>query len=65
MLNTSNAPPAVVLGVMLFLGVVLSLYDLVWLKTFSWIGILDQRSVGRCGGKHTVEKDGDVGTLSS
>lgn len=31
----------VVLGVMLFLGLVLSLYDLFWLELFSWIGILD------------------------
>ena len=35
----------VVLGVMLLLGLVLSLYDLFWLKTFSWIGILDQEAL--------------------
>lgn len=36
---------AVVLGVMLFLGLVLALYDLFWLKAFSWIGILDQNAL--------------------
>lgn len=36
---------AVVLGVMLFLGLVLSLYDLFWLEFFSRIGILDQSAL--------------------
>lgn len=36
---------AVVLGVMLFLGLVLSLYDLFWLELFSRIGILDQSAL--------------------
>lgn len=35
----------VVLGVMLFLGLVLSLYDLFWLELFSSIGILDQSAL--------------------
>ena len=36
---------AVVLGVMLFLGLVLSIYDLIWLKAFSTIGVLDPEAL--------------------